>query len=367
MNSRDRLSTCQLKTDIEKVLEEELKNHPGLKILKDKRRQEEIENKLQDSQPLVEVLENILKNSPTLSRLFLQGLKLQNPFQTILASKEEEYHGKEFPSFFTLTKKYPVESPKQAHLESKFRVEFKTDVSNDYFDRSKDPGSLKLFINEKESDDVAVNLWNGFAYLNVLIDNYNIDDILSFRCEISDVSRYEPIVEEFIIKVIEPLKKQQAKNGGRKPPSSNKDGNESKRQDRFAIPQIIEVSNDGRSGHTWEQQGFNKLSALKVKGSEEDGYDFFVNIDNIHLLTELKSANNFEIKSIEAKYKFGLVLIGISLLQNMQQEQKENSEDENVFELIERITQAISPIIIPMIDSLSSIDIENIISLPEEV
>ena len=30
-------------------IEEELKNHQGLKILKDKRRQEEIESKLQDS------------------------------------------------------------------------------------------------------------------------------------------------------------------------------------------------------------------------------------------------------------------------------------------------------------------------------
>lgn len=85
-------------------------------------------------------------------------------------------------------------------MDSKCRVEFKTDVSNDYFDRSKDPGSFKLFINGKESDDVAVNPWNGFAHLNVLIDNYNIGDVLSFRCEISDVSRFEPIVEEFIIK-----------------------------------------------------------------------------------------------------------------------------------------------------------------------
>src|SRR5258706_1957196 len=168
-------------------------------------------------------------------------------------------------------------------------------------------------------------------------------------------------------KVIEPLKKQQAKSGQRKPPSSNKDGDESKRQDGFSIPQIIEVSKDGRSGHTWEEQGFKELSALKVKGSDEDGYDYFVNIDNIHLLTELKSVNNSDIKVIEAKYKFGLVLVGIALLQNIQQDRKENLEDENVFELIEKTTQAISPIIIPMIDSLSSIEIENIISLPEEV
>jgi hypothetical protein len=128
MNSRDRLSTCLLKTEIEKTLEEELKNHQGLKILKDKRRQEEIESKLQDSQPLVEVLENILRKSPTLSRLFIQGFKLSNPFHTISASvveEGEEYYGKEFPSFFTLTKKYPLESPKQAHFESSSELSLK--------------------------------------------------------------------------------------------------------------------------------------------------------------------------------------------------------------------------------------------------
>lgn len=364
MNSRDRLSTCSLKTDIEKALEEELKIHPGLKILKDKRRQEEIESKLQNSQPLVEVLENLLKSSPTLSRLFLQGLKLKNPFNIISSAKEGEYKGNEFPSFFTLTKKYPSNNPKQAHLESKCRVEFKTDVSNDYFDRSKDPGTFKLYINGKESEDVSINLWNGFAHLNVLIQNYKVDDILNFRSEVFDVSRYEPIVEEFTVKVIEPLKKASATNGERKSPSSNKDGNESKRQDGFAIPNIIEVSKDGRTGHKFDEQNFDDSSALKVKGSDEDGYDFFVNIDNINLLTELKSANNSEVKALEAKYKFGLVLIGIALLQN--NIQKENNEEENVFELIVKVTKAISPIIIPMIDSLGAIEIENIMAMPEE-
>ena len=106
---------------------------------------------------------------------------------------------------------------------------------------------------------------------------------------------------------------------------------------------------------------------MKVKGGEEDGYDFFVNIDNIHLLTELKAANSFEVKAIEAKYKFGLVLIGIAMLQNIQKERKEDIEDENILGLIERTTQAISPIIIPMIDSLGSIEMENIIAMPEEV
>jgi hypothetical protein len=199
-----------------------------------------------------------------------------------------------------------------------------------------------------------------------MIENYKVGDILSFRCEISDLSRFEPILEEFIIKVIDPLKKQTTKSGERKPPASNKDGSNSQRPDGFAIPVIIEVSKDGRTGHSWEEQDFNEVSSLRVKGSDHDGYDFFVNIDNIHLLTELKAANNSEIKALEAKYKFGIVLIGIALLQNSRQVTQEDHE-EDILEIVKRTSQAVSPVIIPMIDSLGAIKIEDIIALPEEV
>ena len=368
MNSRDRLSTCPLKTEIERELEELLKNHQGLKILKDKRRREEIESKLQDSQPLVEVLQNILKKSPTLSRLFMQGLKLQNPFNTAGAAKEEEFKGSEFPSFFTLTKKHPHNNPKQAHLDSKFRLEFKTDVANDYFDRSKDPGSFRLFINGIESEYAGVNLWNGYAQLNVLIENCKIGDLLHLRSEVTDISRLDPLVEEFYVTVIEPLVKQKSGGGPRKPPVSDKPGKDGKKPDGLNIPHIVEVTKDGRTTHSWLEQDFNEHSALRVKGSDEDGYDFFVNVDNIHLLTELKAAKNTEIKVIEAKYKFGLVLIGIALLQGESNEivDKDDEEGENIYDRISKITKAISPIIIPMIDSLGALELEGIEAMPEE-
>lgn len=371
MNSRDRLSTCPLKTEIENELEEVLKTHQGLRLLKDKRRKEEIESKLNDQQPLVDVLQDILKKSPTLSRLFVQGVKLQNPFNINSAASEKEYKGNEFPTYFSLVKKFTHETPKQAHQNSKFRVEFKTDVSNDYFDRSKDPGEFKLFINGIESEDAAINLWNGFAHLNVKIENAKIGDLIHFRSEVSDISRIDPLFEDFYVKVIEPLQKSNGRGGGRKPPSQDKDGTDSKRPDGFALPRIIEVSKDGRTGHTWEQQSFSNHSALKVKGNEEDGYDFFVNIDNIHLLTELKPAKDTDIQTIQAKYKFGLVLVGIALLNDNNQEQNKDinteEDDNNIFEIIERTTKAISPIVIPMIDSLGSLELQEIIALPEEL
>ncbi len=370
MNSRDRLSTCPLKTEIENELEDVLKKHPGLGILKDKRRREEIESKLSDQQPLTEVLQEILKKSPTLSRLFVQGLKLNSPFNLNGAANAVEYKGKEFPTLFALSKKFSHDNPKQAHLNSKFRIEYNTDVNNDYFDRSKNPGTFKLFINGKESENKDINLWNGYGFLNVLISNSTIGDLIHFRSEVNDVSQVQPITEEFYVKVIEPLKKKQTNGGERKPPPSDQPGTDTKKPDGFALPTIIEVSRDGRTGHSWEQQSFTEESALKVKGSEGDGYDFFVNIDNIHLLSEIKPAKSVEVQVIQAKYKFGLVLLGLALLNetNKPQKSEEQEEMDSIFTTIEKVSKAVSPIIIPMIDTLGALETQDIISsMPEEV
>jgi hypothetical protein len=62
MNSRDRLCTGPLCSEIEAKLERLIKDHPGLRNLRERRRKEEIENKLQDSRPLVEVISKILKS-----------------------------------------------------------------------------------------------------------------------------------------------------------------------------------------------------------------------------------------------------------------------------------------------------------------
>lgn len=370
MNSRDRLSTCPLKTEIENELEDVLKKHPGLGILKDKRRREEIESKLSDQQPLTEVLQEILKKSPTLSRLFVQGLKLNSPFNLNGAANALDYKGKEFPTIFVLSKKFNHDNPKQAHLKSKFRIEYNTDVNNDYFDRSKNPGTFKLFVNGKESENKDINLWNGYGFLNVFIGNSKVGDLIHFRSEVNDVSQVQPIVEEFYVKVIEPLKKKQTNSGERKPPSSDQPGTDAKKPDGFALPTIIEVSKDGRTGHSWEQQGFTEESALKVKGSEEDGYDFFVNIDNIHLLSEIKPAKSIEVQVIQAKYKFGLVLLGLALLNETDKQQKleEQEEIDTVFTTVEKVSKAVSPIIIPMIDTLGALETQDIISsMPEEI
>lgn len=362
MNSRDRLSNDPLRADIEKSMEDLIKNHPGLRELKDKRRREEVENRLANQKPLADVLKDILQNSPTLSRLFIMGQQLQNPYNTQPTAASQHFEGKYFPSFFTLEKKFPVDHPKKAHINSRFRVVYKTDVVNDYFDRAKDQGTYNLYINNVESKDGTINLWNGHAYLNIMLPEAQLGDVVHIKSEVMDVNRVEPIVEDFYVLMSEELQPADSdRPNRRRRPSSNQNGQDETQPGGFALPNIIEVSKDGRTNHSWEDHGFDKLSALKVMGNTEDGYDFYVNIDNLHLRSEIRTANAENALSIEAKYKFGQVLLGLSMLNNSEQFESEDAENRGagIYDLIQKTSAAVSPVIIPMIDNLSGLDISN--------
>lgn len=147
--------------------------------------------------------------------------------------------------------------------------------------------------------------------------------------------------------------------GSRKPPSSNKDGKTTTSSSFLDLPNLIEVHRD-----EWDTHKFTKESVLKVVDSGDVGYDFFINIDNIHLLTEKKAITSITPKILEARYKYGMVLIGIALLNDnliaAAEGSEENTETPNVYESIEYVTRVISPILLPMISSLGELQVENL-------
>ena len=190
------------KNKIETDLADLLKNHPGLRELKERRRREDIEGKLSDSKPLAEVIENILKKSPTLSKLFIKGLRLPNPFNTNSANTKEEYTGQKFPSYFKLEKENNNDNPKCCPINHKFRVRYNTDAVNDYLTRDNDPGKFSLKIDAIETQNFSINLWNGSANLQVeLPGDVSIGDKLHFQSEVIDVNKAEPLTDEFYVKI----------------------------------------------------------------------------------------------------------------------------------------------------------------------
>lgn len=360
MNSRDRLRSGDLRSEIEKNLEDLLRNHSGLKKLNTRRRREDTAGKLEDSKPLVDIVESVLEKSPTLSKLFVEGLRLPNPYDMRKAKEAEEYEGRRFPTHFKLIKEYTKSNPKKSPVNRRLRVQYITDANNDYLDRDKNPGEFQLISERFDIRDYNANLWNGTANLNVTLpEDAEVGDLIRFQSRVSDVSKPDPFVSVFYVKVIDKVKKKPSKGGRRKPPPLDEEGDDVEKIKKLNLPNIREVRKD-----EWEKFGFSRDSALKVIDAGSEGFDFFINMHNIHLLTEKKSRSDERPELVDAKYKYGLVLIGLAMLKEhndrIEEEEDYKKDHPDIFEKIGSISRALSPILIPMIDGLSELDSDEV-------
>jgi hypothetical protein len=357
MNSRDRLRSGELRSLIERQLEDLLKNHQGLKDLREQRRREDVENRLEDSKPLAEVMESIVKKSPTLSRLFVQGVRLQYPFRLEKTRAAKNFEGKKFPTYFKIPNANGSGSRLMCPIDRKIRVLYRTDAENAYFTRDSDPGAFVVQLSENPLQDFALNLWNGTAYLTIgLPSSVHVGDVLSFISSLEDVSRVDPFVEGFQVEITQAVgPKNSRRSNGHKPPSDDA-GDESDTTSHFDLPQVIEVHRN-----EWDHFRFDQETALVVKDSGPSGFMFLVNMDNIHLRTEQKVGGTIDARLLDARYKYGMVLVGIALLRDTMnvREQAVDGDDEigGGLQMIKKVTRLLSPVLLPIIDGLGDLEI----------
>lgn len=351
MNSRDRTRSSTFATKLERFLEEYLKDNTTLKEIQQRRREDAISDKLDDAKPLEDVLSSVFKSSSVLSRLFALGEKLQNPTNLAATSETVVFEGKYNPTFFTIySKKKHVDKlyVKEAQLNRKFRVRFKTDAKNDFFTREKYPGQYTLLRDENQGEDHILHLYNGVATLNVeLPKEAKVDDIYRYKFIVTDTNIDRDFENEFEIHVIET--KETTGNGRRK---------SSLVPTGISLPTVTEVCKE-----QWGEYDFTKESALCVK-KVDDTYDFFVNMDNIYLHTEIKpiAKNEGKMKLLKARYKYSMVLLGLGVLGYYDNHKEDKNYDmESTEEEIRKISEMISPVILPIIDVLGD-DMSDIIS-----
>jgi hypothetical protein len=389
MNSRDRLRDGELRKQVEQELEDLLKNHPGLRALRERRRREEIESRLEDSKPLEQILETLLKQSPTLANLFLFGKHAANPFKQVkTGSQDKPYEGKTYPTFFKFKGKDPgFELKREAYINSRCRISFETDVVNDYLSRSLDPGNFDLFLvsaNERlPAKDAGfacnVNLQNGIANLSLkLPDACQIGDKVKLAAVVTDETQMHPFENTFELTLQKPIDIGSGKGNRQKPPN---DGVEKERDvpGGIELPKYKLVKKEEWASQTPE---FNQYTALVIKdsGQAADGthgegskviYDFFINADNVHLRRYLKNelpAKKND-KVAEKRFELALILSGLALIHHervMQAEQSSPTGDEEpnpherLEERVEKVTKALAPFLLPMIDALGALDEEQV-------
>jgi hypothetical protein len=380
MNSRDRLSRDDLRSSIESELEDMLKNHQGLRDLKERRRREETQARLADSKPLEDVLETILKHSPSLANLFLLGKRAANPFKTReVQENEQPYHGNRFPTYFKFKgKDYGFVLERETHRNMRCRISFETDADNDYFSRTLETGefSLTSITNGTAlpvSNFAGPNLNNGVATLSVrLPEESAVGSRLEFLATVTDPYRAQPFENRFLVLVKPDAILGGGGGGTRRNPPSKDEGKDREQTAGITLPNIIEVTEEH-----WPTHEFDRLTALKIKDAgdgDQDGgdeqnvtrYDFFINVDNLYLKAEMKSTKA-DVPLLKARFMYGMVLVGLGMLQQdiADQSGKNDESDENngcgnIEERVERVTKALAPIMLPMIDSLGALDVAEV-------
>jgi hypothetical protein len=227
-----------------------------------------------------------------------------------------------------------------------------------------------------------LNLQNGIATLSLnLPGDACTGQELHLLATVSDPSRIAPFENRFTVQVKGAAEPSGDSSARRKPPS-DKEGKEREMPSGIQEPNIILVYEVD-----WPIHNFDQYSALRIKnagqpdsnegnGDAPDIYDFFINMDNLYLKSELKTGGKEDTEVIKAQFKYGLALVGLALLlqdtQNKKsqggreddEETEENGHKENVENRVKAVSKALAPIIIPMIDSLGALDMEG--SLPKD-
>lgn len=371
MNSRDRIRNGEIKDAIEKALGDMIRNSSGLRELREKRRREEIMNKIREDKPLASMIENILTKSPTLSKIFIEGARISNPFRMSFTKKFEEFTGKMYPSYFRLAEEYTFERPKEAHIGGRTRIKYHTDARNDYFDRDDNPGVFRIFLNGGETQEFSITLWEGIATLVIYLstNEFKIGDMIHVETYVTDHTRSEPFSNSFYLYVKKkPVRKEKVEDENKMTKEKVTEKKEkSKIYDeedtsitgasgasvegsKFGLPNIIEVHET-----EWETYGFNPESALKVVDTGEGGWDFYINMDNKFLLTEVKYSTESP-ESIYGKFKYGIVLIGIAFLSDYEKRKDTSMDtDVNISDVVSNVTRILAPLIVPMVTELGKL------------
>jgi hypothetical protein len=359
MASRDRMRRDEIYYAIQEGIREELKNHAGLREHNALRRQRDIEQALSDDKETVNLFQDLLNTDPALAALLGGGSRLVTTAGPIQITP---FEGKKFPSFFHLKKEPKSGLVKNCPLNRAVRVEFETDADNNYFTRADSPGRIEY---QPPNLCLSSHLWNGeFNTRFQMPWDAKVGDEIEVVVTVSDVQqemRGRQFESRFRLKGTGEVDEVPHPGGRPNPTKSAKQANGKKREPALELPRVIEVRKED-----WQKPmlKFDEFSAVKIAHADEEGYIFYLNMDNTYLLTELVRARDEDKLLIKFWYKYGLTLCAMGILReekrkrsatshevtkNGHPEQEESSED------LDRVSQyaaGIACVIIPIIRRL---------------
>jgi len=379
MNSRDRVKETDISEQIMDELEDLLKRDEGLRELQNLRRKAEMEERLADNQPLADAFKDILKSDPTLERLFLTGGSIPTPFsrQGSGVGTGGQFVGKSYPTYWRFRNKDQGEElHRTAHHGGSPRIEFETDVDNTYFDRSDNPdfheGEWRVFRRDLDPPAPIAGCRmdgprGGIAVLHIALPSeLEVGGELPLEIEVGDDTMVEPFINRVKMRIVP----QGGGDGGGSGSTTAANRGRGARggNSKLSLPEVIPVKEN-----QWDTHDFTEDVVLRVVRSpgedDRDQLDFYVNVDNRHLKTTQKNATkDTNLVLLERQFMYANVLIGMALLNaaesgtNPVDGEDRDGDESGIEDRIRRLTAALAPVILPMVDVLSSLRIEDKIS-----
>ena len=334
----------------------------GLEILKElnEKRRAEKNQTTYKSKDTRDFLKEIIESSPSLKAIALPGMTFTN--KSSHQGPTTEYEGKYFPTYFEFMKK---QSKSIAEFEKeqgkRFEIRFKTDATNDYFDRENSAGEIT--IEQKHGDggwqligdnsSPYYQLHDGkFSFRYKFSEDINTGNSVDYRITISDDNpeRVEDFVKRFKVKCLEI----------QEPPIPPVPPGPPKPKTGINLPDPLAIDKQA-----WDKHGFTQNTALKIEGD-----DYKVNVDNSFLDKERRSYKKDEQeKTATLQFQLANVLMGMALTkanEDNAKNDKSNGNDGEHRDLdVEQITRALAPVVLPIIrilgneDSLSKLGKDN--------
>lgn len=357
-NSRDRLSESQFRREVEEQVKLLLFEDGRLRELNRQRADKHLEERLSDDKPLEEVLKKVLRRSDVLNALFLRGMRLPNQTTLSRSSEGEEYDGKPHPTVFHFRKLQDgQELRRNCHIGQRLRIDFATDVEDGYFKRAILPGSLDVTIHrdevliEQTEYTYGIRLFSGIAHLNLMLPpSVVIGDELLVEVTVHDETLISPFVNWARITV---LAEQNTQTGG----NGHNNNRLRIKPSGIEFPQISDVYKD-----RWTEVDMDNGSALRIRdlgaseGSDATRYLFQVNMDNEYLRAERRATPRKK-ELLDAQWRYGLVLLGLGLLRDQNTSESDVEEQINERDLIAAASDAIGPVLLPLINELGDLDL----------
>jgi len=298
--SRDRVRRNNVYEEIVDHLKDALRNHGGLGELNAARRKKAIESAISDDKEASSLFNDLLKTDPTLASLFGVGDRLVT---STGPGPGATFVGRKFPTFFRMVKSPAGGLLKNCPVNRVCRVEFETDATNDYFKRVDCPG---VIATDPPNVIEHSSLWNGKFTAQFRVPwHIKPGERVEVTITVEDIDtqrRNKPFVSRFTI-LAEPEvdPKPPGGNGGSHTRSPQK-GKPS--APALAIPPIHETKRPDQP-----------FKVLDIRHDDKGGFEFFLNMENSFLLTELTRAKDEDRPLIRFWFKYGLALCALGMLQ----------------------------------------------------